>query len=212
MLPFTGFPFAPRNSSLLSFLGAGIPVLGLTLWAIPGQPLKAASTSPWRVSLCRRRCSSPAWRWRSTCGCAITTRTPTSAATPSSRPRAETLDYALPYAQTATIVFMILCSLLLLPFTVPPVRFFTGGAPLRGDWRPTWLALALAGCLALTLALPLGRTIWELTALPLWLYGVDVVLDVVWGLLVKGIWRASILDRVLACATSPRLKADRRRP
>jgi cation-transporting ATPase E len=46
MLPFAGFPFAPRNSSLLSFLGAGVPVIGLTAWAQARPPLKGSIFRP----------------------------------------------------------------------------------------------------------------------------------------------------------------------
>ena len=196
LLPLGGFPFAPRNSSLFSFLGAGIPVIGLTIWAIPGRPLKGSIYRPLvrfalPPTLLIAALGLPLHLW-------VRERYEDAfLATHAAATAQQALDYALPYAQTSTIVFMILCSLLLLPFTVPPVRFFAGGTPLRGDWRPTWLALGLAGFLALTLAFPLTRTVWELTALPLWLYGVCVGLVVVWGLLLKGIWRSGVLDRLL---------------
>ena len=50
---------------------------------------------------------------------------------------------------------------------------------------------------------PLGRTAFELTALPLWQYAVLFVLAVVWSMLCRLVWRSGILDRWLGTAEDP---------
>jgi len=196
MLPLEGFPFAPRNSSLLSLLGAGAPVVGLTAWSRPGKPLKGSIYRP------LVRFALPPTVLMAALGLAIhlSVRFTLEDRYLTRHPGAgdeAALNHALPYAQTSTIVFLILCSLLLLPFTVPPTRLFAGGVPLRGDWRPTWLALGLAAALAGVLAFPFTRHLFELTALPLWAYATLAGLTVVWGLLLKGVWASGLMDWVL---------------
>jgi cation-transporting ATPase E len=109
--------------------------------------------------------------------------------------RAEALQYALPTAQTATAIFAALCGLLMILFTVPPSKFWTGGSPLRGDRRPAWLTLGLLVFFAVVLAVPLGRTLFELTALPVYEYLLIAAGAVVWALLTRLVWRAKLLDR-----------------
>jgi len=201
MLPMGGFPFAPRNSSLLSFLGAGVPVVGLAAWAQPERPLKGSIYRP----LARFALPPTVLLTLMALTIHLAFRLPLEdhyLATHAGATGAQALDYALPYAQTATITFMILCSLLLIPFTVPPIPFFTGGAPLRGDWRPTLLALALLVFLCGVLALPFGRHLFELTALAPWQYGLLAAAAVVWALLLKCVWACGLMDRLLGLRRS----------
>jgi cation-transporting ATPase E len=196
MLPFTGFPFAPRNSSLLSFLGAGVPAIGLTAWAQARPPLKGSifrplarfSVPPLAVMIPTAVAVNLIARWRA--------EVAYSAAHPGV-PSADALTHALPIAQTATITFLILCSLLLIPFVAPPTRWFTGGSPLRGDWRPTWMAVALLALFAGLAAAPFSRHLFELSKLPVWEWGMIVLAAAVWALLVRTIWRSRLLDRLL---------------
>ena len=196
MLPFTGFPFAPRNSSLLSFLGAGVPAIGLTAWAQARPPLKGSifrplarfSVPPLAVMIPTAVAVNLIARWRA--------EVAYSAAHPGV-PSADALTHALPIAQTATITFLILCSLLLISFVAPPTRWFTGGSALRGDWRPTWMAVALLALFAGLAAAPFSRHLFELSKLPVWEWGMIVLAAAVWALLVRTMWRSRLLDRLL---------------
>ena len=196
MLPFTGFPFAPRNSSLLSFLGAGVPAIGLTAWAQARPPLKGSifrplarfSVPPLAVMIPTAVAVNLIARWRAEVAYSAAHQGASSA---------DTLTHALPIAQTATITFLILCSLLLIPFVAPPTPWFTGGSPLRGDWRPTWMAVALLALFAGLAAVPFSRHLFELSKLPVWEWGMIVLAAAVWALLVRTMWRSRLLDRLL---------------
>ena len=53
------------------------------------------------------------------------------------------------------------------------------------------------------LAIPLGRTLFEIHALPVWQYFVLFALAVVWSLLCRLVWRSRVLDRWLGTAEDP---------
>jgi cation-transporting ATPase E len=88
-------------------------------------------------------------------------------------------------------------SLLLIPFVAPPTQWFAGGAPLRGDWRPTWMAAALLALFAGLAAVPFSRHLFEFSTLPFWDWLMIVLAAVVWSLFVRGTWRSRVLDRLL---------------
>jgi cation-transporting ATPase E len=196
MLPFAGFPFSPRNSSLLSFFGAGVPAIVLTTWAPARPPLKGSIFRPLaRVAL-------PPVIVMAAFAVAIhlVTRLRTEHAFLTAHPGASqtaALDHALPIAQTSTIAFLILCSLRLIPFVAPPTEWFTGGAPLRGDWRPTAVAAVLIVLFAGMCALRLTRHLFELSTIAAWEWVMVSVAAVAWALLVRLIWRSHFLDRLL---------------
>ena len=189
-----GFPFSPRQGSMLSFFTAGLPTLALAAWARPGAPE--------RGSLMGRlvRFTLPATLLQSLMALGvyllylIPRENDFMLANPLAT-RAEALQYALPPAQTATAIFAALCGLLMILFTVPPSKFWTGGSPLRGDMRPAWLTLGLFVFFAVVLAVPLGRTLFELTALPFYEYLLIAAGAAVWALLTRLVWRTRLLDR-----------------
>ena len=196
MLPFAGFPFAPRNSSLLSFLGAGVPAVVLTAWAPARPPLKGSVFRP------LARFALPPVVVMSVFAVAIhpVVRALVESAFLAAHPGASSaaaLDRALPIAQTSTIAFLILCSLLLIPFVAPPTEWFTGGAPLRGAWRPTLTAIGLLALFAGICALPLGRHLFELSTMTTWEWAVVCGAAVAWALLVRLVWRSGLVDRLL---------------
>ena len=53
------------------------------------------------------------------------------------------------------------------------------------------------------LAVPLGRTLFEIEQLPVWQYFLLFGLAVVWSLLCRLVWRSGILDRWLGTAEDP---------
>jgi hypothetical protein len=58
-------------------------------------------------------------------------------------------------------------------------------------------------CMAVVLAVPLGRTLFELTALPVWEYVVLLALAFVWSQLCLLVWKSRVLDRWLGTAEDP---------
>jgi cation-transporting ATPase E len=133
ILLFPGFPFSPRQSSLVTLLTVGIPTVALAVWAQPGP------------------------------------------------------------AQGKLL-------LLLLVFVAPPTRFLAGGNPVSGDWRPAILAGVLLVGLTVILTVPLGRAVFEISALPLFDVAAIVGVALLWALLLHFIWRSRALERVLGIA------------
>jgi cation-transporting P-type ATPase E len=195
MLPFAGFPFAPRNSSLLSFLGAGVPAIVLTACAPARPPIKGSIFRP------LARFTLPPIAIMSVMAVAIhlvvRSRAETAfAAAHAGASPAAAFDFALPVAQSATIAFLILCSLLLIPFVAPPVKWFAAGAPLRGDWRPTLAAAGLLALFAGIYLLPFSRHIFELSTLTAWEWALVSGGAVVWALVTRLVWRSGLADKL----------------
>ena len=74
---------------------------------------------------------------------------------------------------------------------------------VRGDWRIPGVVILLLGWMVAVLAVPLGRTLFELSELPAWQYVVIFALAVVWSLLCRLVWRSHVLDRWLGTAEDP---------
>ena len=58
-------------------------------------------------------------------------------------------------------------------------------------------------CMAAVLAVPLGRTLFELTALPVWQYLTLAGLAFAWSQLCLLVWKTGVLDRWLGTAQDP---------
>ena len=56
------------------------------------------------------------------------------------------LDHSAEESQSILTATAVLCGLVLLPFVEPPVHWLSGGDDYSGDWRPTYLAVAMLGC------------------------------------------------------------------
>ncbi|HET8912235.1 MAG TPA: hypothetical protein VFN23_12265, partial [Ktedonobacteraceae bacterium] len=100
-------------------------------------------------------------------------------------------------AQSALTTFAVCSGLLLIPFVVPPAKFWVGGSKLSGDWRPTLLAAVLLLVFLGVLAIEPLRTFFSLAAL----HPIDYLLigaaALIWSVLQRWIWRAHLLERFL---------------
>jgi cation-transporting P-type ATPase E len=105
------------------------------------------------------------------------------------------VDYATP--RSALVTILIMGELLLIPFLKPPTEFWVGGEPLSGDWRYTFVAIALLGIYFLILAVPPFRNFFELEPLSLWSYLFLAFVAFEWCLILRAIWRSRFLDRFL---------------
>ena len=197
-----GFPFAPRQATYLSLVGAGVPAAFLAGWAIPGPVPKV------RLYRLLARFVLPAVVLLVLGAVAIyfIYAIPAESSYLAAHPGAgedELLEFALPKAQTATTVFAAFCAILLLPLTVPPDRWWSGGAKVRGDRRIIVLTAGLLGLHIGVLATSFGRTMFEITPLPVWQYVLLGACGVGWSLACRRVWRSGILDGWLGTVDDP---------
>jgi cation-transporting ATPase E len=197
-----GFPFAPRQASLISFVTAGVPAVALAAWARPGPTPKmglfrllARFVLP--TALLQLLMSVGVWLAH-----AVPAKNDYIAAHPGAGTN-QLILYAYPPAQTALTLFASFCGILLILLAVPPSRLWGGGAVMRRDWRFTGLVVLMLAFVAGCLVVPLGRTLFELTALPAWQYLALFAAAVAWSMLCRLVWHSRILDRWLGTAEDP---------
>ena len=205
-----GFPFAPRQASYLSFVGAGLPAAFLAAWAIPGPVPKVRLyrllarfvlpghdaprarrrgdllhlRDPGREQLPRR---APRRRR----GRAARVR-----ARPGRRPRPRSSPPSAPSCCSRS--------------PCRPADWWAGGARVRGDRR---ILVLTGGILALhigVLATSFGRTMFEITPLPVWQYVLLGACAVGWSLGCRLVWRSGILDGWLGTVDDPGNEAARK--
>ena len=129
-----GFPFAPRQASLVSFVSVGVPAVALAAWAKPGPAprtglFKLLGRFVLPTTLLLLLMSIAVYQiYAVPAKDAYLAIHPDASAT-------QLLEHAYPAAQTALTLFASFCSILLVLFAVPPSKWFAGGAKLRGDWR-----------------------------------------------------------------------------
>ncbi len=198
-----GFPFAPRQSALLSFVGATVPAVAFALWAQPGPTPKVGLFK----LLARFVLPTALLMAAIATGVYLAWAIPAHNAYLAAHPGAtenELIELAYPQAQTALTLFACFAAILLILLIVPPTKWWAGGAPLvRRDWRIVGVVGFLLAWMVAVLAIPLGRTLFEIHALPVWQYFVLFALAVVWSLLCRLVWRSRVLDRWLGTAEDP---------
>jgi cation-transporting ATPase E len=101
-------------------------------------------------------------------------------------------------ARSALTTVTVLCGLLMIPFVEPPSQRWVAGDELSGDPRPTLLALGMLFLYAVVTALPALRGFFELSLLGAGDYALLVGVAVVWALVMRFVWRARVLERLLA--------------
>ena len=105
---------------------------------------------------------------------------------------------------TALTIFACFAAIFLILLIVPPTKWWSGGAPVvRNDWRMVAVVGFLFLCMLVVLAVPLGRTLFEITALPWWQYLVLLGLAFAWSQLCLLVWKSHLLDRWLGSAEDP---------
>jgi cation-transporting ATPase E len=173
-----GFPFGPKQISVLTTLTVGIPSIGLAAWAHSGQPARGAMIrSVIQFVL-------PAALTMALAGIGIYLYV-------------LVVDYSDEMAQTALTVLAVLCGLVLLTFVEPPTRWLEGLDRTQGDWRPTLLAGGLFLVFVGILAIEPLRSFLGLVALPVRTYGVIGLTVVAWAIILSFAWRTRLLERFL---------------
>lgn len=187
-IPMLGaFPFAPKQKALVTFETIGIMAVALAAWARPGPPSRRGAghlllhfALPAAVTV-----SLVAF------GVYLLTFFQALQQVGTSTAEAQLL------AQSALTTFAVCSGLLLVPFVVPPARWWVGGSTLSGDWRPTLLAGGLLLVYLAVIALPPLRAFFSLSAL----HPIDSlfigVAALLWSILQRWLWRAHVLERLL---------------
>src|SRR6266567_3268897 len=111
-----GFPFQPRQTSILTFLTVGVPALALAYWARPGHVTQQGLIR----SLVRFMLPASLTFCLVAIGVYLVVLLPAVATLPP--PANPYREGALPLAQTALTVFAVLCGLAVVLFVRPPAR------------------------------------------------------------------------------------------
>ena len=197
-----GFPFAPRQSALLSFFGATVPAIAFALWAQPGPTPKVGLFK----LLARFVIPTVAFMTAIGTGIYLVWSIPAERAvsTAAGVSEKELVATGYPEAMTALTIFACLAAIFLILLIVPPTGWWAGGAPVvRNDSRLVGTVVFLFACMAFILAVPLMRTLFELTTLPWWQYLVLLALAFAWSQLCLLVWKTHLLDRWLGSAEDP---------
>ena len=192
-----GFPFTPKQNSILVLLTVGIPVIGLTIWAHP------ETTSSRGLVRSLLHFAIPATLLLTLLGLGIYAGylVGSSISLRNVTPHlseAAILDQAEPVARAALTTVTVYCGLLLVVFVQPPSQFWVGGqAKINGDWRPALLAVANLGIYWTIIAIAPLRNFFDLAPLPLLDNLLLVGLALLWGLGLRWLWRYRLLDKFL---------------
>ena len=186
ILLIPGFPFSPRQSSLITLLTVGIPTVALAAWAHPGQA-HGKKLLPRLVHFVLPAVLTASLMTLFVFLIAV------ALAVSRGLPEAEVIATA----RSTITVFATVCGILLVVFVAPPIRFLAGGNALSGDLRPAILAVVLLGGLTGILAVPLGRAVFEIGPLPPFDVATIAVVAPLWALLLRFAWRFRLLEHVL---------------
>jgi len=209
-----GFPFIPKQNSLLVGIGVGLPTLGLAVWARPGPVPKhgmlreiARFVVPAALSISFFGVIVYALAFTvgviDVLGISVTSETVASfeeyigidyTLTTISAYQAEVAHLV---AQTALTAFTVFASLILVVFVEPPTQFFVAGDEFSGDWRPTLLAVGLFVVYMIIVLVEPLRSFFEMIDLPLLAYAGIAAITLIWMLLLRIAWRYNWLERFL---------------
>ncbi len=174
-----GFPFSPKQSSILSIITLAIPAFALALWARRG-PVPEGRLINRLVHFI-----VPAGITMFAAGLVVYLYFLMT-----------TFDFV--YAQHTLTYALLVCGLLLIIFVEPPTKDFVGGDELSSDRRPTWLAIGLFLLFLASFVISPVRDFWGL--MPLRQYTDYLIIGVVvifWALALRYIWRARFLEKYL---------------
>jgi cation-transporting ATPase E len=193
------FPLELRQGSLVTLFSVGIPAILLAVWARPG-PLAQGHLTRQLLHFIL-----PPVLITSVLGLLLYVGSYSlwlvSMGSFGARNQIYSLD-DYPAAQTTLTTFLVFCGLFLVIFVEPPTRWWVGGNRLRGDWRPTLLAIGMmVAFVAITLIPPL-RALFVLSPLG-WRESLLIAVAlVVWLFAVRATWRLRLLGRYLGVSAS----------
>ena len=186
------FPLLNKHSAVVTLISVGFPTFCIPIWAKPGiLPRRSMVRSLLHFTL-------PATLTLTLVALGVYL---TYLAIPFSGNELvidlDQLNEFLSVPRSALVTIMILCGLLLVPFMKPPTKAWVGGETYSGDWRYTFVALALLGVYIVILAVPTIRQFFEISLLSTHDYCFISWVALVSCLLLRYIWRAKLLDKFL---------------
>jgi cation-transporting ATPase E len=193
------FPLALRQGSLVTLFGVGIPTVLLALWAQPG-PTNKGNLLGWlfHFILAPVLITSIVGLPLFYLALYVLTHSPDLLATHVHlTPHTDIYAAALPIAQTILTVYLLFCSLFLIIFVEPPSPWWTGGATLSTDRRPTLLAVGLMLAFVLLELAPPLRNSFALTSLNILELSMSAIAVAIWLFAVRWAWRAHLISRFL---------------
>ena len=209
-----GFPFGPRNITLLTALTVGLPTIMLAYWAKPAVVRGGLLHSIWpfivpatltmlvfgltayvfAFGVVNRdllsRIISPA-AVRAFEETVATLQGPI-------RPGTEQYVFlrATTLAQTIVTLFSLLAGLMLVLFVQPPFPLLAGGRPLVGDKRVAWLAITEFLIFVVGWNIRLLRRFFVIALLPnMFVLGFIVLLTLAWAVVLMFVWRHRFYER-----------------
>ncbi|CAN5615504.1 HAD-IC family P-type ATPase [soil metagenome] len=200
-----GFPFSPRNISILSTLTVGVPVFFLAIWAKP-QIVKEGALMrsllhfvvPAAITIVIAALSVYLIFYTNNNPGALDEGGLITQTASESRLQLSEISKA----RDAITITSVLCGLILLVFVEPPRRFFAGGDELSGDWRPTILAGIMLAALVVIINVGFLRDFFGMGKLSRQDLLVIVGVVAVWAVTLRAIWRYRLLDRLLGVRVS----------
>ncbi|MBD1911618.1 MULTISPECIES: HAD-IC family P-type ATPase [unclassified Leptolyngbya] len=205
VMPGLIFPLTIKHNAVLTLLTEGIPTLGVTLWAKPGKESHRGLVRSLATFVLPAMAFLSLFSLLVYIGYTVNQITPLLRLLDGNTPlrnlgqviTQERVIEALFAARSALVAFLVFCGLLLILLLKPPTRFWVGGAPLSGDLRYPFMALAMLIMFGVLLVVPGLRSAFDLTVLQPINYLTLSLLAFVWALLVRMAWRNCWLERFL---------------
>jgi cation-transporting ATPase E len=209
-----GFPFGPRNITLLTAMTVGLPTVMIAYWARPAPVRGGLLRSVWSFVM-------PAALTMLVFGLLVyvlsfsfvdrsmqfATVAPQDLIAfrqevaglyelDLSRPENVAFQVANIFAQNAVTIFSLLAGLLLTVFVQPPFRFLAGGRPYSGDKRMMWLALGLFVVFLIGWNIPFLRFFFSVILLPdMTVLALILAATLAWAVVLLFLWRQRIYER-----------------
>lgn len=215
-----GFPFLPKQNTLIVFFTVGLPVFALALWARPGPLRQGSILRDVAHFVLPAGLIVAGFSLLVYAGAFTIEALNISAFSFTDEMIRDFERYAgLTYdiagadalrlemmqftAQSALASFLVFVGLGLIPFVEPPIKWFVGGDELSGDWRPTLLAGGLLAIYLVVLMVEPLRHTFELLPLPAIAYLGLAALAILCLLLLRAAWRGRWLQRYLGIHDAP---------
>lgn len=208
-----GFPFVPKHTTLFTFLGVGIPVFFLALWARPQVNRARLLQSVLRFTITGALTAALFGLlvyvgFFASAAIEANGQTPTAEEMEAFRdqlnleaPLTTTDEYLFAYAtsvaRTALAIFSVTVGLLLVVFAEPPFRFFVGGDALSPDKRPLVLSAVIFAVFLVLILWEPTRTFFELIRLSPAGYGAVFGICALWMFVARAAWRRHWIERFL---------------
>ncbi|MGD1852130.1 MAG: HAD-IC family P-type ATPase [Cyanophyceae cyanobacterium] len=188
------FPLINKHSAVVTLLAVGLPTFGFPLWAKPGQ---SREKSVLRSML---HFVVPATFTLTLVGLGVYLSYLVKNIWLVSQSTSEmvVLDWdLLSEPRTALVTILTVCGLMMVPFLKPPLKLWTGGEKLSGDWRYTVLAGGCFILFCLVLFVPPARDFFELAVLSPSDFLLLILISLGWCYVVRYLWRSRLFDRAL---------------